>query len=376
MFDVINEDTTLNINNVTIKSAASDKGGSVIYQIGYNSNVNITNSTLQDNSTTLNGGALYVADGNMKLDNVTLSSNVAQQNGGALYANGGNIELENVQFNNNEAAKGGALYNGSFSQNLTLDKVKFSNNIATDGSAIYNLGSVTVTDAVFENNSSNYIYNAEGATLTITSVGNYDLLNNSNAGDSIITNNGTLYLNSAANYNLTLKDQITGEGGRVLTNGNVIFDNIVSNSTVNVMSGNLVLNGTDALSNALDNVVLNINTNNVVLNNKGLNSGRVSVAEGGELNITNGGDIAISSELAGNGLITKNGTGKVTLSGHRNDEFSGNININNGTVSFEKTNENLFIDSTAVVTSMVLIQNLNIQIVLLIHLMVTSQKLF
>ena len=70
----------------------------------------------------------------------------------ALYANGGNIELENVQFNNNEAAKGGALYNGSFSQNLTLDKVKFSNNIATDGSAIYNLGSVTVTDAVFENN--------------------------------------------------------------------------------------------------------------------------------------------------------------------------------------------------------------------------------
>ena len=62
MFDVINEDTTLNINNVTIKSAASDKGGSVIYQIGYNSNVNITNSTLQDNSTTLNGGALYVAD--------------------------------------------------------------------------------------------------------------------------------------------------------------------------------------------------------------------------------------------------------------------------------------------------------------------------
>ena len=351
MFDVINEDTTLNINNVTIKSAASDKGGSVIYQIGYNSNVNITNSTLQDNSTTLNGGALYVADGNMKLDNVTLSSNVAQQNGGALYANGGNIELENVQFNHNEAAKGGALYNGSFSQNLTLDKVKFSNNTATDGSAIYNLGSVTVTDAVFENNSSNYIYNAEGATLTITSVGNYDLLNNSNAGDSIITNNGTLYLNSAANYNLTLKDQITGEGGRVLTNGNVIFDNIVSNSTVNVMSGNLVLNGTDALSNALDNVVLNINTNNVVLNNKGLNSGRVSVAEGGELNITNGGDIAISSELAGNGLITKNGTGKVTLSGHRNDEFSGNININNGTVSFEKTNENLFIDSTAVVTS-------------------------
>lgn len=354
MFEVVNN-TTLNIKHITIKNAASDKGGAVVNQTNANSIVNITNSTLQNNSAAnSNGGALSVSGGEMTLASSTLTSNKAV-NGGAIYANGGTVYINNVIFNTNSATLGGAVYNDTNSKNLTLDNVIFNNNTATNGSAIYNLGSATVTDAVFSDNSANYIYNAQGGQLTITSNSDYTL-QNSNTTDSVITNNGSLNLTSAANHSLTVADVITGQGGAVNTRGNVIFDNLVSDSTVNVNSGILTINGDSSDSYALDSVGLNIASGTTVnLNNHNINSGNIVVADNSSFIINNTNDITISSRLAGattgSGTIIKDGTGKVSLTGaNDNSEFVGNLSIFNGTVSFEKTADNSFFGANAHVT--------------------------
>lgn len=354
MFEVVNN-TTLNIKDITIQNAASDKGGAVVNQTNANSTVNITNSTLQNNSAAnSNGGALSVSGGEMTLASSTLTSNKAV-NGGAIYANGGTVYINNVIFNTNSATLGGAVYNDTNSKNLTLDNVIFNNNTATNGSAIYNLGSATVTDAVFSDNSANYIYNAQGGQLTITSNSDYTL-QNSNTTDSVITNNGSLNLTSAANHSLTVADVITGQGGAVNTRGNVIFDNLVSDSTVNVNSGILTINGDSSDSYALDSVGLNIASGTTVnLNNHNINSGNIVVADNSSFIINNTNDITISSRLAGattgSGTIIKDGTGKVSLTGaNDNSEFVGNLSIFNGTVSFEKTADNSFFGANALVT--------------------------
>ncbi len=354
MFEVVNN-TTLNIKDITIQNAASDKGGAVVNQTNANSIVNITNSTLQNNSAAnSNGGALSVSGGEMTLASSTLTSNKAV-NGGAIYANGGTVYINNVIFNTNSATLGGAVYNDTNSKNLTLDNVTFTNNEADNGSAIYNLGSATVTDAVFSDNSANYIYNAQGGQLTITSNSDYTL-QNSNTTDSVITNNGSLNLTSAANHSLTVADVITGQGGAVNTRGNVIFDNLVSKSTVNVNSGELTINGDSNDSYALDSVGLNIASGTIVnLNNHNINSGNIVVADNSSFIINNTNDITISSRLAGattgSGTIIKDGTGKVSLTGaNDNSEFVGNLSIFNGTVSFEKTADNSFFGANAHVT--------------------------
>ena len=354
MFEVVNN-TTLKIKDITIQNAASDKGGAVVNQTNANSIVNITNSTLQNNSAAnSNGGALSVSGGEMTLASSTLASNSAV-NGGAVYANGGTVDIDEVIFSANSATSGGAVYNDTNSKNLTLDNVTFTNNEADNGSAIYNLGTATVTDAVFSGNSSNYIYNAQGGQLTITSNSDYTL-QNSNTTDSVITNNGSLNLTSAANHSLTVADVITGQGGAVNTRGNVIFDNLVSDSTVNVNSGILTINGDSNDSYALDSVGLNIASETTVnLNNHNINSGNIVVADNSSFIINNTNDITISSRLAGattgSGTIIKDGTGKVSLTGaNDNSEFAGNLNIFNGTVSFEKTADNSFFGANAKVT--------------------------
>lgn len=318
MFEVVNDNTTLNIDDITIQNAASsNRGGAVVYQSNENSTVNITNSTIQQNSAG-NGGAIYVTAGKTNLSNVTLASNSATENGGAIYNAG---------------------------DNLTLTDVTFSNNTAANGSAIYNLGSAVVRDASFNGNSSNYLYNGSNGNLTITATDDYILTNGTS--DSVITNNGILNLTSAQDHTFTLADQLTG--GSVNTSGSVILNNIISSSTVNVKEGSLAINGTgSAVDDALSSVTLNINNGTTAsLGNKNINNGTINVAEDGTFNVNNASDISISSNLSGAGTINKTDIGTVSLSGLDNSAFAGDLNITNGTVRFGKTTTNKFFNSEA-----------------------------
>ena len=337
MFEVVNDDTELNIQDVTIKNAQSEKGGSVVYQNNATSSVNIINSTIQNNSTTTYGGALSILDGNLTLEDVLLSSNSAE-NGGALYANGGTVELSDVVFAyNNATNNGGALYNASGSENLVLSNVAFNNNTAQEGSAIYNLGTAKLTDVTFSGNSDEYIYNGTQGNLTITSaIGDYVLTNGSST--SKITNKGVLNLTAFENNQFTVADKISG--GTINTSGNVILNNLISSSIINVVKGDLALNG-GTEDYALNAVTLNIlEGNSATLGDKNIEEGKINVE--GNFNIANTSDISITSDLAGSGVINKTGSGMTSLQGHINDTFEGAINITDGMLTFEKTTTNTF----------------------------------
>lgn len=419
MFQVVYDDTELNIKDVTIKNAYSANGGSVIYQNNANSTVNVTNSILTKNSTSADGGAVSVNSGTAGFDNVTFSENSADR-AGALRVAGGRVAIIDSEFTNNTATRyggaiatphsasdphseimltidsttfsgnrvtsdsnsgggaislgdnitaiiagstfrgnssatnGGAVYNES--SNLTMDVISFENNEAQKGSAIYNLGTATLTDAKFSGNSENYIYNGQGSNLTITSdLQNYTLAN-SKVANSTITNQGTLNLTSSQNFTdstFTLADALSG--GTVNTSGNVIFNNLVSNSIVNVTNGSLAINGTgDTVNNALSNVTLNVQAGTTAtLGDKNIYDGTINVAAAtaestvGKFNINNSQDISISSDLTGGGVINKTGSGTVDLTGHVNNGFVGDLNITQGTVKFTKTTDNTFFGSDA-----------------------------
>ena len=407
MFQVVYDDTKLNIKDITIEQAESDNGGSVIYQNNANSTVNVTNSTLTKNSTSADGGAVRVDAGSADFTNTKFSDNLAINDGGAMSIKGGEVtvnggsfesntanvnggaiavetgengsakltignddagsavtfsgntaqnggavsligdnitaEITGAVFDSNKAAQnGGAIYNNS--TGLTLTGVQIKNNTAANGSAIYNLGTATLTDVSFDANSGNYIYNGQNGNLTITSTGSYTL-QNTNTADSTIENHGIINLNGAG-YTFTLADSLSG--GTVNTNGTVEFANIVSGATVNAKTGSLALNGNDASENALSNVTLNVKKDAAAnLTTKNIDDGAVNVEEGGNFYITNGSDIEISADLKGSGTVTKKGTGTVALTGHNNSGFAGELNVNNGTVKFEKTNDNTFFGSDA-----------------------------
>ena len=415
MFEVVNNGTILNIKDITIEQAESDNGGSVIYQNNANSTVNVTNSTLQNNRTSADGGAVSMKGGNVTVRGGSFESNTANVNGGAMSMKGGNVtvrggsfesntanvnggaiavetgengsakltignddagsavtfsgntaqnggavsligdnitaEITGAVFDSNKAAQnGGAIYNNS--TGLTLTGVQIKNNTAANGSAIYNLGTATLTDVSFDANSGNYIYNGQNGNLTITSTGSYTL-QNTNTADSTIENHGIINLNAAvdgAGYTFTLADSLSG--GTVNTSGNVIFNNVVSASTVNVTNGKLAINGTgDTVNNALSDVTLNVQAGTTAsLGDKNIDDGVITVDAGdtdGIFNINNSQNIEISSDLTGGGVIYKTGSGTVDLTGHDNDGFAGELNVNNGTVKFEKTNDNTFFGSDA-----------------------------
>ena len=415
MFEVVNYDntasdnTTLNIKDVTIQSAYSENGGSVIYQNNNDSTVKVSNTTIWNNSTVGDGGAVRVDAGSADFTNTKFSDNLAINDGGAMSMKGGNVtvrggsfesntanvnggaiavetgengsakltvdkdagsavtfsgnaaqnggavsligdnitaEITGAVFDSNKAAQnGGAIYNNS--TGLTLTGVQIKNNTAANGSAIYNLGTAVLTDVSFDANSGNYIYNGQNGNLTITSTGNY-ILQNNNTVDSTIENHGIINLNAAAGagYIFTLADSLSG--GTVNTNGTVEFANIVSGAIVNAETGLLALNGNDASENALSNVTLNIQKDATAnLKTKNIDDGAVNVEEGGNFDITNSSDIEISADLKGSGTVTKNETGTVALTGHNNSDFAGELNVNNGTVKFEKTNDNTFFGSDA-----------------------------
>ena len=308
MFEVVYDDTKLNIKDVTIQSAYSENGGSVIYQNNNDSTVKVSNTTIWNNSTVGDGGAVSVNSGTAAFDDVTFSGNSADR-AGALRVSGGRVAIIDSEFTNNTATRyGGAIATPhsandphskikltidgtTFSENkvtsnsnsgggaislgdnitaiiagstfrgnssatnggavynesseLTMDVVSFENNEAQRGSAIYNLGTATLTDATFSGNSKNYIYNGQGSNLIITSALQNYILTNSNVANSTITNAGTLNLTSAQNIADSRFTLADAlSGGTVNTSGNVIFDNLVSGSAVYVTNGTLAINGT------------------------------------------------------------------------------------------------------------------------------------
>lgn len=133
--------------------------------------ITFRNVTIQNASTTVNGGAIYnVSGASLTFDSVVLNNNVtsAGNGGGAIFSNNGAISISDSTFSNNQTTTGwgGAIYNAS-SSTLSISSTTFSGNSSNSaGGAIYHANttanSLSVSDSTFQNNSSS---TAGGGTL-------------------------------------------------------------------------------------------------------------------------------------------------------------------------------------------------------------------
>ena len=140
----------------TLKSAilthneAGQNGGSVYVDGTAGKDFSVTGSTLSYNNAA-NGGAVYNslsgAGANLEMEKIELQHNVATMDGGAIYVAGQKTSIKNGTLSDNEArSNGGAIYiGGESSSTVSLASNTFTNNTATlHGGAIYNDSNKTV----------------------------------------------------------------------------------------------------------------------------------------------------------------------------------------------------------------------------------------
>ena len=150
----------LTINNSTFNQNTAEYGGA-IYNTGA---LNITGSTFTLN-TAMDGGAIYNNCGDFTINNSTFNQNTATWDAGAIFNDYGDFTINNSKFNQNTAEYeyGGAIYNNY--GDLTINNSTFTNNTAWTGGAIYNDGNLNITTSTFNQNTAEYggaIYNSYG----------------------------------------------------------------------------------------------------------------------------------------------------------------------------------------------------------------------
>ena len=400
MFDLSLAETSLNIENITLRDAQSQNAGAVINSTAADAKITINNSIIQNNKSA-EGGAIYIndnAESTSELEDVnpsvtitgsSFSNNTATGraediengiteitgNGGALYIGGSNpeVNISDTTFANNTSENvGGAVFNTAGGNAVVFDNVSFENNTANNenlrGSAIYNLGSMTIKNSTFSGNGSNgtYIYNGARANMTI-SADNGEKLRLDNGNSEYIYNGGTLNLTTGNGSILNIADLISG--GVINARGNITVSDLIRNADMNFTSGTLTLQKDPTLQaaeqreNVFENIDLTASAGTVInLINTNISNGSIDLNvtknEDGEITLesvlniesikSNEPDyegIKISSDLSGEGTINKTGDGDLVLTGTSNREFIGDLNINEGSVEFLKTTSNTFFGS-------------------------------
>ena len=204
-----------------------DGGTSRLFTINNPTSADVTfkNLTFLDNNTTLAGGGVFfnnIAGATATFENCTFSGNSVTNNagGGAIYSSNGSLTITDCVFENNTSSdKGGAIVAGN-SVNVNISGSLFNGNSATRGGAI----AVTGNNVDFVLGTSTFVNN------TVSSNGGGALYLGGNNANSSITN--TTIFNNSVTYtslNQSRGGGILIEGARPFTITNsLIYGNIVS----------------------------------------------------------------------------------------------------------------------------------------------------
>lgn len=249
--------------------------------------ITFRNVTIQNASTTVNGGAIYnVSGASLTFDSVVLNNNVtsAGNGGGAIFSNNGAISISDSTFSNNQTTTGwgGAIYNAS-SSTLSISSTTFSGNSSNSaGGAIYHANttanSLSVSDSTFQNNSSSTagggLYNAGGAMVTgslfyqnsapvngatfggggIANSSTLTIKNTTISGNQAQAYGGGIHNGNSATANLTLNN-VTVTGNTADLDSNSVGDGgglYADTSTTVNYSNTIIANNTDGSGEAPD----------------------------------------------------------------------------------------------------------------------------
>ena len=125
-----------------------------IYEAGISSNapdVVVENLNIR-NSTSVDGGGIYIASGNFTLKNSSVKGNSATYRGSGIYMEDGSLSIVNsaIVYNRNHTSYGGGIFTKSGIVNIQNSTIYY--NDAYQGSGIYTgAGIYTITNSIIEN---------------------------------------------------------------------------------------------------------------------------------------------------------------------------------------------------------------------------------
>ncbi|HNW26126.1 MAG TPA: hypothetical protein PKI94_04970 [Candidatus Gastranaerophilaceae bacterium] len=268
------------------KSSTTGAGNSILDVENTVFKNNYTNASSSSGYANAQGGAIYNASAGTQVAKVTIdggtfndnyvqatakgnaSSTYAYGYGGAIY-NSGQLNVTDSSFNRNNANATGT----------TASTYAYGR-----GGAIYNTGTTTITNSTFTDNTAKSqggaIYNT-GTLKLVADNGTTSFTGNkaNNISNALYLAGGTTYLNAGNGGVMTFNDKIASSAiGNVIninqtslglvSGGEIIFNENVSDSTINLYSGMLTLGntGNTRLTDSTGLNSSNFYTNNVKLN--------------------------------------------------------------------------------------------------------------
>jgi len=219
--------------------------------------VNAENSELSfckiENSTGINGGAVYLSNSSPKIGNCYFYHNHANSGAGIFAESFSAPEIKNCQFKNNTATlSGGAVY-GNISTSFLLEDNTFLNNQSSNGGAVaFENAQAVVSDNIFKQNQAT---NGGAIWLNGISTDTLEIRWNTLESNTATANGGGVFIeNSNAvvfTRNLVYGNNANAGGGIYLNNSNVgILNNtFYSNSSTNQGGGVYSAGGNSVIKN-------------------------------------------------------------------------------------------------------------------------------
>ncbi|MFM7099253.1 MAG: choice-of-anchor Q domain-containing protein, partial [Gemmataceae bacterium] len=249
---IINTNSSLTVNNSKFTGNSSLKDGGAVLNTNANSFLVVNNSTFSSN-TARNGGAVF-NKGTATFNTSTISGNINAIKGGGFYNDtNGNLTLtDSTVLNNSSTGNGGAIFNYGASLNIYKSTISGNSSSANGGGiSNKNAGAVTISYTKVSSNSA-----ASGAGVynrnTRLSISNSTISGNSGTGYGGGLNNFNCYTNTIAISNSTISNNsaLLGGGGIINTNSTLSVSNstIYGNSTSGNGGGILNFTGSSTLS--------------------------------------------------------------------------------------------------------------------------------
>ncbi len=206
---IIAASSDLYIYNSTFKNNVAVSGGainSLKTQNNFNGRTTLNRVLLQDNRSTLYGGAIYhEVFSQLELINSTVRNNSAVKLGGGISALGP-IEIRYSSINGNHSENGGGLYNQA---SATIENSTISGNSAnTSGGGIYNAASNL---ADIDINSATLAFNSASTS------GSNIFADETSAGET--TNHGTITITNSIISNPLSGANCIGSGASIVSKG-------------------------------------------------------------------------------------------------------------------------------------------------------------
>ena len=247
----------LTAQNVIFKDSYRTKGGAIYSESSY-SQINIYNSTFENNHAQY-GGAIYVSKNNvLNVYDSTFKNNYAELFGGAIAAeNKVNVTIKRSKFINDYSTQnaGGALYIRDSTKSVG-ENLEFNNCSATFGGAIVSLKSnVTLINVNAYNNKAKY----NGGALY--SMYGYVTLKNSIFNSNSADNGGAVFADGVEIFHV-YSNRFTNNvaqdtaGGLYILLSEIFYDSIFDKALNNSFSNNRAKYSKDAYKSDVINMTI------------------------------------------------------------------------------------------------------------------------